>query len=930
MVELVRLQLIEQENRSAGALLDTRQLHKLDEAKVKIGNATQTKLDTQKRVESRRNARAQEEVKQGSESAIKNMMTKGVEIVKTSNYENEELIWNTKSSDPNYSKKRRFDNPALQKFKNNLTVDERMMFKSLCHQALVDLSNKYREEVEKIRSDMDLAGIFHPDANAHRAHCMYLMKLYNGIRADTIEDPILRQMEHDIEERRKLQEAEEKRQRELIASFENKHNKKEKKSMQETMAQADAEMEAKRKTDEIQQEKELEKLRVKAEKEGTAKSRAARQTMQKTKSAPVLLQPIKKVPNKGASAVTASSKAVAAPRVKSKEDKADDESTASTVDTESVLEKKMSNNDTKLFSKMKRSKMGGVDPRTLLTNEANRLDEADAEDVVKVKERSSLVDDKTSAWMLKLLQESQVQKTAEGRDLAPANPGLLPSDTLGASIDSPLKKAHSKEDPQHVIPFNDFYDMFKTFNEEESEEASGVLEQKGQKGQKQKASPQAVAEGRTSEADISDEYDILNATEVALGSRMEKFEPTDIVKELVDVDPQFEAYMKMTRRQSPGGQRLFRAKTGGQSKRRPHNPLGQKAVHMTDSRGIPTAETSKGFGNIFNVNIAEDDSSEEEEEVDNKYISSSQMDDDEMSQEHAINGVSSPGAPGEVIGQERAATPSAEITGNVDVTNTHLGATTDSGRNSPAGTLRPSRSRRGRSRESTRSKSGVIAGQSANEEGMDMQSKLIAAFDCLQTPATSRLAYMRKYAQPENAAKFNTAIDRLAESAVWAMARQQLVHRNIMKLREGYAVLPLLASGLIADFMQNVPALLSSRAPALCIQTSFSDPLRDPASVLALQNLKRVVHKAFPDDRVEDQYDNLMTPETAAELLLELETSVEASLEKLRLGLLAELDDHLQVQGAPLSEWLAMFKPKPPQAESKDGKDGKDTKESKK
>ena len=38
------------------------------------------------------------------------------------------------------------------KFKNNLTVDERMMFKSLCHQALVDLSNKYR------------AALFGPDA----------------------------------------------------------------------------------------------------------------------------------------------------------------------------------------------------------------------------------------------------------------------------------------------------------------------------------------------------------------------------------------------------------------------------------------------------------------------------------------------------------------------------------------------------------------------------------------------------------------------------------------------------------------------------------------------------------------------------------------------------------------------------------------------
>jgi len=938
MVELVRLQLIEQENRSAGALLDTRQLHKLDEAKVKVGNATQTKLDTQKRVESRRNARTQEEVKDGSEKAIKAMMAKGIEIVKTSNYENEELIWNTKSSDPNYSKKRRFDNPALQKFKNNLAAEERMMFKSLCHQALVDLSNKYREEVEKIRSDMDLAGIFHPDANAHRAHCMYLMKLYNGIRADTIEDPILRKMEHDIEERKKLQEAEERRQRELIASIENKHAaKKEKKTMQETMAQAEAEAEAKRKADETKQAEELENLRLKAEKESKMKSRYS-QTMQKKRSVPVLLQPLKKVPSTKALAASASVKAIAAPvanpkagalKAASKEDKVDDDSTsAATENTESVHEKKMSSNDTKLFSKMKRGKMGGVDPRTLLMNEASRLDEADVEEIVKVKERSSLVDDKTTAWMLRLLQESQVQKTAEGRDLAPAKQGLLPSDTFGASIDSPKKKSHSKEDPQHVIPFNDFYDMFKTFGEEASKEPSQVLEGKKSKGAR--ANSQA-AEGWDSDVPVSDESEILITPEVTYGLQLERFEPTDIVKELGEVDPQFEAYMKMTRRQSPGGQRLFRGRTGSQANRRPHNPLGQKAVHMTDSRGIATAETTRGFANIFNVNIAEDDSSEEEVEVENKYISSSQVDEDDVSQEHhAAHGIPSPGAPGAVIGnQYQSSTPSADINGKVGITATQLGG---AGRNSPSGILRPLRSRRGRGRDSaSRSKSGVLlAGQNANEEGMDMQSKLIAAFDCLQMPAAFRLAYMRKYAQPENAANFNKAIDRLAECAVWTMAREQLVHRNIMKLREGYAVLPLLASVLLADFMQNVPALMSSRAPALCIQVSFLDPLRDPASVLALQNLKRSVHKTFPDDRVEDQYDNAMTPETAAELLAELETNVEAALEKLGVSLLAELDDQLQVQGSSLTEWLTSFKSKPPQAENKDEKDIRGSKESKK
>ena len=32
-------------------------------------------------------------------------------------------------------------------------------------------------------------------------------------------------------------------------------------------------------------------------------------------------------------------------------------------------------------------------------------------------------------------------------------------------------------------------------------------------------------------------------------------------------------------------------------------------------------------------------------------------------------------------------------------------------------------------------------------EGVDMQAKLVVAFDTLQTPAMSRLSFMRKYAQ---------------------------------------------------------------------------------------------------------------------------------------------------------------------------------------
>jgi hypothetical protein len=921
MVELVRLQLIEKENRSAGALLDTRTLHKLDEAKVQIGKATKAKLDGQKRVESRRMGRAEEELKKSSEDAIQNMMSKGIPIVKTSNFENEELIWSTKSNDPNYSKKRRFDDPELQKFKNNLTADDRKLYKSLCHQALVDLATKYREEVEQVRSDMDLAGIFHPDANAHRAHCMYLMKLYNGIRADTIEDPVLRKIRSDIEEKKKKQEDDERRQRELIANYENKHTKKEKKSVEETLAQVKQEEEAQKKAQEDERQKAVEKLSLTAL-DGTSKPprrhinksqsteklsrNNAQPQLKKSLSSKALLNP------SGATAtLTATLKGAGNPKSKDESkhqqqeqlqqlsDQVSNSTESSETHAKSMAEAGMTDKNTKLFSKLKRGKLAGADPRSLLTNEALRLDEAEVHEVVRVKERSSIVDEKTSTWMLGLLQSSQIHKAAEGRALAPATQGLLPSDTFGGTIDSPMKASSFKEDPQRVIPFNEFYDMFKTFSEEGAgtDDAFRALAEH----EKDSSKPQVPDEGWDPEGDdfgskisLDDSNSVQHAEKKAAAHNfiMESFVPTDTVKDLAEVDPQFEAYMKMMRRQSPGGQKLFRGKVGKFAQRRPYNPLGQKAVHMTDSRGAATAESARGFKNTFKMSVAEAESSDDDDEPENKYMHTEQQDDDEKSQEYAadVNQASTENDKGDIS--------KAGITGQATVTNAQLNI---SGRSTPGTPVRPgSRKSRSKAKQAIQS-----------EVGMDMPSKLIAAFDCLQTSATSRLSYMRKYAMLDHATNFYKGIDRLAESAVLALAREQLVQRNIIKLREGYAVLPLVASNLMENFMEYVPPLLSSRAMALCTQKSFAEPLQDPASVTALLRIKRFVYELFPDDRKDDARDNAMTIETAEELLLELEMRIEDLLFKLRDKIADELDDQLQVQNLSLVEWLAKFKPKP-------------------
>ena len=136
LVEKVRLKQIENETKSAGALLDTRHLFKLEKVQARNAGSKAAREKAQaaqqaaaaQRVDSRRGGRGQEELNQAGEAAIQHMISKGMEIANTSNYENEELMWSTKSNDPNYTRKRRFDNPELHAFKNNLDVDQKKMY----------------------------------------------------------------------------------------------------------------------------------------------------------------------------------------------------------------------------------------------------------------------------------------------------------------------------------------------------------------------------------------------------------------------------------------------------------------------------------------------------------------------------------------------------------------------------------------------------------------------------------------------------------------------------------------------------------------------------------------------------------------------------------------------------------------------------------
>jgi hypothetical protein len=193
IVRQARLQRLEKEFRSYGSIVDDRQLHHLEEPPAREKTSSIIGEQMKFQMSLRRKGVLHDEMKFDSDTAINNLKRSGHDFTKEhEEYKDEETIWQSKSSDPKYFVRRRYDHPELQAFFDHMTGAEKKKFREQAFEAVIHLARKCRQEVEKEKTRMDEAGIFHPNANAHRAHCIYLLRLHRRISAEAIEDPILR------------------------------------------------------------------------------------------------------------------------------------------------------------------------------------------------------------------------------------------------------------------------------------------------------------------------------------------------------------------------------------------------------------------------------------------------------------------------------------------------------------------------------------------------------------------------------------------------------------------------------------------------------------------------------------------------------------------------------------------------------------------
>ena len=178
LVASSRLNIIEREHKSFGSLIDHRQLFALDDT-PKPYKKPQATLDDTSALSNFWKSSAIDPIQAQNIPNAPEANTKTSNI-NSQSYANEELIWRTKASVATYFQKRTYEDPTLQTFKDNLTADQKKRNKDLTLKALHAIADKYRAEMAKAKAEMDTDGVFHPAANAHRVHCMYLMKIYKG------------------------------------------------------------------------------------------------------------------------------------------------------------------------------------------------------------------------------------------------------------------------------------------------------------------------------------------------------------------------------------------------------------------------------------------------------------------------------------------------------------------------------------------------------------------------------------------------------------------------------------------------------------------------------------------------------------------------------------------------------------------------------
>lgn len=547
LVAQSRLNQIAREHKSIGSILDDREIFALEDPNWRFPRKN-GKIEVEKRVNARRGGRAEIDIKEQVDYLLDNLHEKGINVSTMANdFDVERNIWKSLSREKEYFAKMNHQHPELQDLREKLEGSEKIAFNEKVKKAIINLSEKFREECRTLKRELDSNGVFHPEANAHRVHCLYRLKLYKNLHCYSIEFPILKIM-HD----EKLRVArEEKRKADLLARFEKSgqwsraadkveatvsSNNNSSTSHTSGIESKPSDIISTNNKDSTSTNHHPQHQKVEESIEQHLISKPGKsslgvrfiddsKSLTRNSSTSSTTTPNKqgndshskslgalpkKIGSSSASVTSSSSvvsgtsglhghklKPIASDLATTLEEDQENGSSGSsrnlTIAKSATALSSAAASATmpsiggaptdRVFQRIKRGKLGGADPRSLLLDEAVRLDKGEVSALRKNRDKNDILDNQVTNWMLGSLQQNQITKTAlGGAGVAPPLPSSMASKTSSQALQiSPLVQNFSKSlttstandtnnyfpdnamSPQKMLPFDQFYKMFDEY-----------------------------------------------------------------------------------------------------------------------------------------------------------------------------------------------------------------------------------------------------------------------------------------------------------------------------------------------------------------------------------------------------------------------------------------------------------------------------------
>lgn len=233
--------------------------------------------------------------------------------------------------------------------------------------------------------------------------------------------------------------------------------------------------------------------------------------------------------------------------------------------------------------------------------------------IKKPRDKSNLLEEKLSTWMLQEIQSKEANKTGVGATATPALKNSIRNQPLAIddNVLHPVgngKYSKSMNDfnstlnaysPQKVLPFEEFYTLIQKYSTSQnlpSGDNSISQEIAGLKSPSKRNAKLTNNEYKVVQDQLLGDED---GVELETGN----LETANLLKHLLDKDDKFDAFLKVSENEQLSSKLLTKLSNNSglmkEKKARRIAPLGKDAINLTDSRGQASKHAKKGFRNVF-------------------------------------------------------------------------------------------------------------------------------------------------------------------------------------------------------------------------------------------------------------------------------------------------------------------------------------------